>query len=107
MMDHFEGTDRHAIEFSDFIVNAIDESLLQSNDRLATAFSYFDTDYSFTISPDEIVDGLNFDDEERMNFDIAQAIMGQIQPELKELSFDTFKILIKFYKAPGNAPQQA
>ena len=40
--------DREAIEFSDFIVHAINENILQSNDRLATAFNYFDTDYSYS-----------------------------------------------------------
>ena len=30
------------LEFSDFIVNAIDETSLKDNSRLATAFKYFD-----------------------------------------------------------------
>ena len=104
--EHFAGQDKGHIEFSDFIVHAINEKLLSSSDRLATAFRYFDTDGSGTISPDEIVDGLNFDDnDDRMNFDIATAIMSQIQNELKELTFHQFILLINHYKAvPASLP---
>ena len=98
MTEHFEGLDKGAIEFSDFIVHAINEKLLSSSDRLATAFRYFDTDGSGTISPDEIVEGLNFDDTDKMNNDIAHAIMSQIQTELKELTFHQFILLVNHYK---------
>ena len=103
--EHFEGLDQGHIEFSDFIVHAINEKLLSSSDRLATAFRYFDTDGSGTISPDEIVEGLNFDDTEKMNIEIGQAMMSQIQNELKELTFHQFILLINHYKAvPASVP---
>ena len=79
--------------------------MLSSSDRLATAFRYFDTDGSGTISPDEIVEGLNFDDTEKMNIEIGQAMMSQIQNELKELTFHQFILLINHYKAvPASVP---
>ena len=76
MTEHFMGLNRSAIEFSDFIVHAINEKALQASERLATAFRYFDEDGGGTISPDEIVDGLNFNDNDKMNQDIAEAIMS-------------------------------
>ena len=78
MLEHFVGLDRNAIEFSDFMVHSINEKVLQASERLATAFRYFDEDGGGTISPDEIVDGLNFKDTDKMNMDIAEAIMHQI-----------------------------
>lgn len=63
LKDHLAGLNENSIQFSDFMVHACKESLLQSSDRLATAFRYFDTDGSGSISPDEVVDGLNFGDE--------------------------------------------
>ena len=76
MIEHFAGLDRNAIEFSDFIVHAINEKSLQSSDRLATAFRYFDKDGSGDIAPEELVTGLNFDDAERMDYSVAAAIMS-------------------------------
>ena len=106
MTEHFAGLDSKAIEFSDFLVHAIDERILHSSERLATAFRYFDEDGGGTISPDEIVDGLNFNDADKMNQEIASAIMGQIQPELKELTFKNFILLINHYKTiPPNSQQ--
>lgn len=84
-------------------MRAIDERVLQTSDRLATAFRYFDTDGSGAISPEEIVEGLNFVDEDRMNEDIATAIMNQIQPDLEELSLKNFILLIKHYKSAPSA----
>ena len=74
--DHFDGLDLEQIEFSDFCVRAINERILQTSDRLATAFRYFDTDGSGDISPEEIVNGFNFDDESRLDEDVAKAIMN-------------------------------
>lgn len=102
------GLNQSAIEFSDFIVHAINENVLQASERLATAFRYFDEDGGGTISPDEIVDGLNFNDSDKMNYEIAEAIMSQIQPDLKELTFKNFILLINHYKTTppsSNAPQ--
>lgn len=105
-MDHFNGLNAEQIEFSDFLVRAIDERVLQTSDRLATAFRYFDTDGSGAISPEEIVEGLNFCDEDRMDEHVAEAIMNQIQPDLEELSLKNFILLIKHYRsgAPASAP---
>ena len=64
MQEHFIGMDRKAIEFSHFIVHAINEKVLSASERLATAFRYFDEDRGGTISPDEIVQGINFNDSD-------------------------------------------
>ena len=74
MYDHFVGLNLDKIEFSDFLVRAIDERLLQTSDRLATAFRYFDTDGSGAISPEEIVEGLNFCED--LDEHVAEAIMN-------------------------------
>ena len=76
MTEHFIGLDSESLEFSEFIVQAIDEKVLCSSERLATAFRYFDDDGGGTISAEEIVDGLNFNDANKMNEEIAAAIMS-------------------------------
>ena len=98
LYEHFAGLKTDKIEFSDFIVHAINEQTLQTSDRLATAFRYFDTDGSGSISPDELVEGLNFDASRGMDEEVAKAIMNQIQVDLEELTFKNFILLINHYK---------
>ena len=76
IQEHFAGHSDQVIEFSDFIIYAIDETLLQSTECLATIFRYFDKDGSGTITPTKIVAGLNFKQE--MNLKMAEAMMGEI-----------------------------
>lgn len=76
---------------------------MSSSDRLATAFRFFDEDGSGAISADELVEGLNFDDdgdaEDKMDLPLAEAIMNEIQSDLEELSFKNFILLINHYHA--------
>ena len=47
------------LEFSDFIVNAIDETKLYDNDRLATAFKYFDNTENWSLDASKILNALD------------------------------------------------
>ena len=47
------------LEFSDFIVNAIDETKLFDNDRLATAFKYFDNTENWSLDASKILNALD------------------------------------------------
>ena len=47
------------MEFSEFVIKAIDESILKNYDKLATAFRHFDTDGSGTVEAKEWVNALN------------------------------------------------
>ena len=92
LYEHFEGLDEYCISFSDFIVHAMDEKILQRSDRLATVFHFFDTDGSGSISPDEIVAGLDF--KPSMSEDIAKAMLSEITVGLEELLFTQFTLLM-------------
>ena len=95
LFENFEGLDENSISFSDFIVHAIDEQVLQRSDRLATVFHFFDTDGSGSISPNEIVAGLDF--KETMNEAIAVAMLSEIQGDLEEISFDEFRLMVNHF----------
>lgn len=97
--EHFIGLSAESIEFSDFIVQAFDESILSSSDRLATAYRYFDDDGSGAISSKELVEGLNFNDSGRIDETLAKAIMNEIQSDLEELTFKNFILLINHYQS--------
>lgn len=97
--EHFIGLSTDSVEFSDFIVQAFDESILSSSDRLATAYRYFDDDGSGAISSKELVEGLNFNDSRRIDETLAKAIMSEIQSDLEELTFKNFILLINHYQS--------
>lgn len=49
------------IDYTEFVVAALEERQLLSNDKLEAAFKMFDADNSGALSPDEIKDVLCFD----------------------------------------------
>jgi len=48
------------IDYSEFVVAAMNESQLTTNEKLQAAFKMFDKDGSGIISPDEIKEVLSF-----------------------------------------------
>ena len=47
------------MEFSEFVIKAIDESILKNYEKLATAFRHFDKDGNGTVEAKEWVNALN------------------------------------------------
>ena len=77
------------IDYSEFVVAAMNEKQLTSNDKLQAAFNMFDKDGSGVISSDEIKDVLGFGG----NLDTKQidAIIKQVDDNGDgEISFEEF-----------------
>jgi calcium-dependent protein kinase len=54
MFDAVDTDQSGYIDYTEFVVAAMNEKALMSNDRLQQAFKMFDKDHSGTISPSEI-----------------------------------------------------
>jgi Ca2+-binding EF-hand superfamily protein len=61
------------VELSEFMIGAVDERVVFTQERLATAFKYFDKDGGGDISAEEIHDRLGYRPD--ITAEIAESIM--------------------------------
>ena len=84
------------IDYSEFVVAAMNENQLTSNEKLAAAFKMFDKDGSGVISPDEIKEVLSFGGTNALNTDTLNAIVKQVDENGDgEISFEEFVDMMK------------
>merc|ERR1719507_2643346 len=69
-------TDRSGfIDYSEFVVAAMNESQLTTNEKLQAAFKMFDKDGSGIISPEEIREVLSFGNTNNLSKEAVEAII--------------------------------
>ena len=104
------------IDYSEFVVAAMNEKTLTSNDKLQAAFKMFDKDGSGVISADEIREVLGFGgnlDNKAIDFIIKQVDENgdgeisfeefvQMMKKIGELADENNKARIFKMKRPGN-----
>ena len=84
------------IDYSEFVVAAMNENQLTTNEKLAAAFKMFDKDGSGVISPDEIKEVLSFGGTNALNTDTLNAIVKQVDENGDgEISFEEFVDMMK------------
>lgn len=90
-------TDRSGfIDYSEFVVAAMNESQLTTNEKLQAAFKMFDKDGSGIISPDEIKDVLSFGGTNQLSKQSIEAIVKQVDENGDgEISFEEFVDMMK------------
>jgi calcium-dependent protein kinase len=90
-------TDRSGfIDYSEFVVAAMNESQLTSNDKLQAAFKMFDKDGSGIISADEIKEVLGFGGSNQLSKDAIDAIVKQVDENGDgEISYEEFVDMMK------------
>ena len=90
-------TDRSGfIDYSEFVVAAMNERQLTSNDKLHAAFKMFDKDGSGIISADEIKEVLQFGGANSMSSEAVDKIIKQVDENGDgEISFDEFVAMMK------------
>lgn len=82
------------IDYSEFVVAAMNEKQLTSNDKLQAAFKMFDKDGSGVISADEIKDVLGFGGN--LDSKAIDAIIRQVDENGDgEISFEEFVAMMK------------
>jgi calcium-dependent protein kinase len=90
-------TDRSGfIDYSEFVVAAMNERQLTTNDKLQAAFKMFDKDGSGIISADEIRTALQFGGANEMSAQAVDAIIKQVDENGDgEISFEEFVAMMK------------
>lgn len=90
-------TDRSGyIDYSEFVVAAINQKTLTSNDRLQAAFKMFDKDNSGIISKDEIKEVLSFGGTQELDSSALDTIIQQVDENGDgEISFLEFVAMIR------------
>lgn len=90
-------TDRSGyIDYSEFVVAAMNERQLTSNDKLQAAFKMFDKDGSGIISADEIRDVLTFGGTSSLSASAVDQIIKQVDENGDgEISFEEFVTMMK------------
>merc|ERR1712083_403563 len=84
------------IDYSEFVVAAMNESQLTTNDKLQAAFKMFDKDGSGVISPDEIKEVLAFGGTNQLTKDSIDAIIKQVDENGDgEISYEEFVDMMK------------
>ena len=84
------------IDYSEFVVAAMNENQLTTNDKLQAAFKMFDKDGSGVISPDEIKEVLSFGGSNALNKSQLEAIVKQVDENGDgEISFEEFCDMMK------------
>ena len=84
------------IDYSEFVVAAMNENQLTTNDKLQAAFKMFDKDGSGVISPDEIKEVLSFGGSNALNKSQIDAIVKQVDENGDgEISFEEFCDMMK------------
>ena len=90
-------TDRSGfIDYSEFVVAAMNESQLTSNDKLQAAFKMFDKDGSGVISPQEIKEVLTFGGSNALSAQAIEQIIKEVDSNNDgEISFEEFVAMMK------------
>lgn len=90
-------TDRSGfIDYSEFVVAAMNERQLTTNDKLQAAFKMFDKDGSGIISADEIKEVLQFGNTNSLSTAAVDAIIKQVDENGDgEISFEEFTTMMK------------
>ena len=84
------------IDYSEFVVAALNENQLTTNEKLQAAFKMFDKDGSGMISPDEIKEVLSFGGTNQLNKATLDAIVKQVDDNGDgEISFEEFVEMMK------------
>ena len=84
------------IDYSEFVVAAMNENQLTTNDKLQAAFKMFDKDGSGVISPDEIKEVLSFGGTNALNTQQIDAIVKQVDENGDgEISYEEFVDMMK------------
>ena len=84
------------IDYSEFVVAAMKEDQLTTNEKLQAAFKMFDKDGSGIISPEEIKDVLSFGNANALSKEAIEAIVKQVDENGDgEISFDEFVDMMK------------
>ena len=88
------------IDYSEFVVAAMNENQLTTNEKLAAAFKMFDKDGSGIISPDEIKEVLSFGGTNQMSKSTLEMIVKEVDENGDgEISFEEF---VEMMKKVGN-----
>ena len=84
------------IDYSEFVVAAMNERQLTSTDKLQAAFKMFDKDGSGIISADEIREVLQFGGSDPMSAQAIEAVIKQVDENGDgEISFEEFVAMMK------------
>lgn len=84
------------IDYSEFVVAALNESQLTTNDKLQAAFKMFDKDGSGIITADEIKEVLQFGGTNQLNAAAINAIIKQVDENGDgQISFEEFVAMMK------------
>ena len=84
------------IDYSEFVIAAMNEKQLTTNDKLQAAFKMFDKDGSGIISADEIKEVLQFGGANELSAAAVDQIIKQVDENGDgEISFEEFVIMMK------------
>jgi Ca2+-binding EF-hand superfamily protein len=84
------------IDYSEFVVAAMNENQLTTNEKLQAAFKMFDKDGSGIISPEEIKEVLSFGGTNQLSKASIDAIVKQVDENGDgEISFEEFVDMMK------------
>merc|ERR1719150_1220553 len=84
------------IDYSEFVVAAMNENQLTTNEKLQAAFKMFDKDGSGIISPEEIKEVLSFGGTNALSKEAIEAIVKQVDENGDgEISFEEFVDMMK------------
>jgi len=84
------------IDYSEFVVAAMNENQLTTNEKLQAAFKMFDKDGSGIISPEEIKEVLSFGGTNQLSKGAIDAIVKQVDENGDgEISFEEFVDMMK------------
>ena len=84
------------IDYSEFVVAAMNENQLTSNEKLQAAFKMFDKDGSGSISADEIREVLSFGGTNPLSKEAIDAIIKQVDENGDgDISYEEFVDMMK------------
>merc|ERR1719222_1076238 len=96
MFDSVDTDKSGFIDYSEFVVAAMNESQLTTNEKLKAAFQMFDKDGSGIISPDEIKEVLSFGGTNQLSKSTIDAIVKQVDENGDgEISYEEFVDMMK------------
>ena len=84
------------IDYSEFIVAAMQRRQLNSQDKLQAAFHIFDRDGSGIISEDDIRSVLQFSESDQQSSEALKALLKQVDENNEgEMSFEEFFVMMR------------
>ena len=91
------------IDYSEFVVAALNENALTSNEKLQAAFKMFDKDGSGSISAEEIREVLSFGGTNPLSKEAIDAIIKQVDENGDgDISYEEFVDMMKNVVASWN-----